>query len=221
MLQQLFLFGAANFLGNVLFLFYFLQRLLAKKTNLLPVTVILDLIWCGAAFFSFLLLSIYFAGGQFHFFALCGTLAGFFSMFMTPDLVKTVLAKLKKRSAEKKTGADFKTVNAPAIKTDLKSQIDMFNKKNMKAEDVKKELIKKKEETNINESAEFAQKIAAFNARNAKVKEPEKRKEKAIKESKIKNKIDPENEKRLLSDVKKPPRPKKYIPPKIKKQKLV
>lgn len=77
-MTQLILFGISFLYGGVLRVAYFLQALLAKKTNIRVVTVILDFFWCAAAAVGFFLISLFFAGGTFCFFMLCGALAGFF-----------------------------------------------------------------------------------------------------------------------------------------------
>lgn len=77
-MTQLLLFAAAFALGGLLRVIYFLQSALAKKTNIFAVTVVLDFLWCAAAFSCFFLVSLFLAGGSFHFYMLCGTLAGFF-----------------------------------------------------------------------------------------------------------------------------------------------
>lgn len=77
-MTQLILFAISFLYGGVLRVTYFLQTLLAKKTNLKAVTVILDFLWCALAAGGFFLISLFFAAGTFYFFMLCGALAGFF-----------------------------------------------------------------------------------------------------------------------------------------------
>lgn len=77
-MTQLALFAIAFAYGGVLRVLYFLQVLLAKKTALKAVTVILDIVWCAVAFCGFFLISLLLAGGGFYFYMLCGTLGGFF-----------------------------------------------------------------------------------------------------------------------------------------------
>ena len=72
------LFAIAFALGAALRVIYFLQNLLAKRTAIRAVTVVLDFLWCAVAFSAFFLVSLFLAGGSFHFYMLCGTLAGFF-----------------------------------------------------------------------------------------------------------------------------------------------
>lgn len=77
-MTQLILFLISFAYGGVLRVTYFLQVLLAKKTALKPVTVILDFFWCALAALGFFAISLFLAGGTFYFYMLCGTLAGFF-----------------------------------------------------------------------------------------------------------------------------------------------
>ncbi len=77
-MTQIVLFAIAFAYGCVLRVIYFLQALLAKKTALFPVTIILDFFWCALAATGFFLIALFLAGGGFYFYMLCGTLAGFF-----------------------------------------------------------------------------------------------------------------------------------------------
>lgn len=77
-MTQIALFFICFLLGGLLRVLYFLQSLLAKKTALRGVTITLDFLWCAVAATSFFLVSLFFAGGSFYFYMLCGTLAGFF-----------------------------------------------------------------------------------------------------------------------------------------------
>lgn len=77
-MTQFLLFLVSFVSGAALRPVYFLERLLAKKTALKPVTIILDVLFCACCLVVFLLLSHLLAFGKFHFFMLCGVLAGFF-----------------------------------------------------------------------------------------------------------------------------------------------
>ena len=77
-MTQIALFGICLLLGAFLRVLYFLQTLLAKRTALRGVTITLDFLWCAVAATSFFLVSLFFAGGGFYFYMLCGSLAGFF-----------------------------------------------------------------------------------------------------------------------------------------------
>ncbi|MDR2201488.1 MAG: hypothetical protein LBP26_01785 [Clostridiales bacterium] len=79
-LQPLLFFLSAAALGGFLRVPYFLQRALAKKTALPPVTIILDFLWCLLAFGSLFLFTFFVTGGEFRLFIICGILAGFFTV---------------------------------------------------------------------------------------------------------------------------------------------
>lgn len=112
MFYELFLFGIFNFIGSLLFVTYFLQRLLAKKTRIIALTIILDLLWCVFAAFVYLYSSVFLTEGQFKLYTFCSFLIGFFMMILTfeslDSLIKLIKKKREKRHTEKRRTVSYK-----------------------------------------------------------------------------------------------------------------
>ncbi len=123
MKQQFLLFLAAFGLGLAAYALYVLQRLLAKKTKLAPVTVILDFLFCALAFTAFLLLSIYLAYGQFYLFMALGALAGFFAAFAASTILRDLLLKRVEKKKARQEKLKEKLLKATAQNTGQKFKV--------------------------------------------------------------------------------------------------
>lgn len=137
-MNQVILFLLSIAFGIILRVLYFLQRALAIKTDLYPVTVILDATFCAVAFVGFFLMSYFLAYGAFYFFMLAGILAGFFTLaiflhapkYKYKDLGKEYLVnppkeepKIKNEKATNKNKIKTKTVKTKRLKTKKIKQV--------------------------------------------------------------------------------------------------